>query len=209
MRARTTTAVAVAAVYAAAIAWAELLHWNASRRGFGGAGCVGGDEVVLVLGFRNRGDRANAINRWRVRAGLRSVSRDGDGSRTVVFSGGAVRGAHSEADLMARYARSDLGYRGRIVTETASRSTWENIGNVLPLLEPARRIVIVSNPLHAEKARQYLRRRRPDLAARLVRAADYRFGEMFALKPVLAVVSLWKVARNAREMRSRGGRGAR
>jgi uncharacterized SAM-binding protein YcdF (DUF218 family) len=201
MRAIARAAVAVGVLYAAASIWAELVHWRASRRGLDTARHADGDAIVLVLGYRNRGDRANFINRWRVRAGLRSARYDG-GSSTIVFSGGAVGGARSEASLMAAYARTVRGYRGRIVTESASRTTWENIRNVTPLLESADRIAIVSNPLHAEKAREYLRRQRPDLAGRLVRAADYRFGEMFLLKPILAVVSLRKVAAHDREMHS-------
>jgi hypothetical protein len=44
--------------------------------------------------------------------------------------------------------------------------------------------------LHAEKARRYLRRQRPDLGDRLVPGADYRFGELIWVKPVLAVAGL-------------------
>ena len=70
MRAIARAAVAVGVLYAAASIWAELVHWRASRRGFDTARHADGDAIVLVLGYRNRGDRANFINRWRVRAGL-------------------------------------------------------------------------------------------------------------------------------------------
>jgi hypothetical protein len=58
----------------------------------------------------------------------------------------------------------------------------------VPLIEHADRIKIVSNSLHAEKARFYLWQHRPDLAERLVPAADHRFGELILLKPVLAAI---------------------
>lgn len=95
---------------------------------------------------------------------------------------------------MARYAR-EYGYRGELALETESRSTWENVLGAVPLIEDADRIKIVSDSLHAEKARQYLRKHRPDLAERLVSAEDYRFGEWLAVKPVLAVMGKRRLRR--------------
>ncbi|WP_311771584.1 ElyC/SanA/YdcF family protein [Actinophytocola algeriensis] len=117
----------------------------------------------------------------------------------LVLSGGAVAGKRTEADLMAAYARAVCGYRGPLVVDGASRSTWQNVANVVPLIEGAGRIKIVSHSLHAEKAREYLWRQRPDLASRLVRGRDYRFGEWLLVKPALAVLGL----RNLRRLRDR------
>ncbi|PJJ70712.1 DUF218 domain-containing protein [Diaminobutyricimonas aerilata] len=147
-----------------------------------------GAEAVVVLGYRNRGRRANYVNRYRVRAGLRS-QRGGESS-VLVLCGGAVGGDVAEAELMARYAR-ERGYRGPLRLDRESRTTWENIRNAIPLIEHADAIKIVSNSLHAEKGRLYLAQMRPDLAERLVRADDYRFGEMLLLKPIAAVVG-WR-----------------
>lgn len=96
---------------------------------------------------------------------------------------------------MAAYAREERGYRGRLAVETESRTTWENVRNVVPFLEDADRITIVSHSLHAEKARAYLWRQRPDLAARLVRGRDYRLGEWLLVKPVLALIGLRNLRR--------------
>lgn len=180
----------------AALAWGEAMHWRASRRRLGDASGVrpAAREAVLVLGYQNRGIRANYFNRYRVRAGLRSLD-PAAASSTLVFAGGCVAGDVPEAVLMQRYARDRLGYAGPIVLETRSSSTWENIQRAIPLIEDADTIKIVSNPLHAEKARAYLRLQRPDLARRLVRAEDYRFGELMAVKPVMAVVGLVKLSR--------------
>jgi uncharacterized SAM-binding protein YcdF (DUF218 family) len=87
---------------------------------------------------------------------------------------------------MAAYARG-RGYRGTVLEE-AGRTTWENVTNVVPLLEDADRIKIVSDPFHALKARTYLVRQRPDLTSRLVSSADYRPGEWFVLKPIVAAL---------------------
>ncbi|WP_253853994.1 YdcF family protein [Prauserella alba] len=175
----TTAAAAVLAV----LAWGEVEHWRSSRRWLGTSRHGAGPDAVVVLGYRNRGTRANAVNRWRVRAGLRSRT---PGAR-LILTGGAVAGPVPEATVMAAYARGARGYDGPLLTETASRTTWENVVNVVPLIEDAGRIVVVSHALHAEKARVCLWRTRPDLAARLARGREYRFGEWILAKPALAV----------------------
>jgi uncharacterized SAM-binding protein YcdF (DUF218 family) len=173
----------VAVAVVGALLWGEYENWRASREFVREVPAE--REVVVVLGSRNRARRANALNRWRVRAGLRS--RDPRATRScLVLSGGAVSGAVSEAALMADYAAA----RGRtddVVLEAASRTTWENIEQIVPLVEQFDRIKIVSNPLHARKARMYLARQRPDLAERLARGSDYRFGEWMPAKVVFAV----------------------
>ena len=192
------TIAAVGAAAAAVLVWGEVVHWRSSRRRLGGQPAPGPREAVVVLGYRNRTDRANLINRYRVGAGIRSQSRTSQSPASqrptsqgvLVLSGGSVGGPIPEAEVMARYAREVLHFKGELVTETESRSTWENIRNVIPLIESADRIKIVSNSVHAEKGRLYLARLRPDLAERLVQAEDYRFGELILLKPVIALICL-------------------
>lgn len=174
---------------AAALVWGEWVHrrWSRSLVGDGG----GASEAVVVLGYRNPRATANVINRWRVRAGIRSVAAGRAGDTFVIFSGGVTSGGASEARVMAHYAQSVLGFEGRVVLEDRSTTTWENISNVIPLLEGVDRIKIVSQPAHALKARAYVRRQRPDLARRLVRADDYRPGEWMLVKPLLGLYGLW------------------
>ena len=175
----------------AALAWGEWLNWRWSRTLLGRR--EGPSVAVVVLGYRNPGATANAINRWRVRAGLRSIAADDARPSRVIFSGGAAGGdgCATEAQLMADYARSVLGFDGTVLLEDRSMTTWENITNVVPLLEDVDRIKIASQPAHALKARAYLRRQRPDLAEKLVRADDYRVGEWTVVKPLLALYGLW------------------
>ncbi|MFD8097419.1 YdcF family protein [Streptomyces malaysiensis] len=173
----------------AALAWGEWLNWCWSRVLVGNGG--GASEAVVVLGYRNPQTTANLINRWRVRAGIRSIAADGVSETRVIFSGGAVGSGVAEAQLMADYAKSVLEYDGRGLLEDQSATTWENIMNVIPLLEDVDCIKISSQPAHALKARAYLRRQRPDLAERLVRADDYRPGEWMVVKPLLALYGLW------------------
>jgi uncharacterized SAM-binding protein YcdF (DUF218 family) len=191
MRRRTGLAIAGAAV----LAWGEWLNWRWSRTLVGNGD--GATEAVVVLGFRNPQPTANFINRWRVRAALRSVAADREHSACVIFSGGTTTRAASEASVMADYARSVSGFGGAVLLEEKSATTWENVTNVIPLLEDVDRIKIASQPAHALKARAYLRRQRPDLAGKLVRAGDYRPGEWIVAKPLLALYGLWTL-RNLR-----------
>ncbi|NEB73677.1 YdcF family protein [Streptomyces sp. SID14478] len=188
MRRRTALALTGAAA-AGALAWGEWVNWRWSRClvGTGEGAC----EAVVVLGFRNPQPTANLVNRWRVRAGVRSVAADEARVTRLVFSGGAPLGSVSEARLMADYAQSVSAFEGTVLLEDRSATTWENITNVIPLIEDVDRIKIASQPAHALKARAYLRRQRPDLAAKLVRAGDYRPGEWMAAKPLLALYGLW------------------
>ncbi|MFC4128023.1 YdcF family protein [Nocardia rhizosphaerae] len=171
--------------------WGEWANWRASWRGIGSGRT--GTEAVVVLGYRNAGERANAMNRWRVRAALRSIDPAAPRTR-LVLCGGAVAGPVTEAALMADYARG-RGYLGELVREEASRSTWENIAFAIPYLRDVDRIKIVSLPTHAAAARGYLAQQRPELAARLVRGREYRCGEWLPLKPVVALYGVAKTLR--------------
>ncbi|MET8585817.1 YdcF family protein [Streptomyces collinus] len=186
---RRRTGLALAGV--AALVWGEWLNWRWSRTLVGDRG--GTSEAVVVLGYRNPRPTANLINRRRVRAGIRSVAAGRAHGTRVIFSGGAAGGRVTEAQVMADYAKSVLGFEGTVLLEDQSSTTWENITNVIPLIEDADRIKIVSQPAHALKARAYLRRQRPDLAGRLVRADDYRPGEWMVGKPLLALYGLWSL----------------
>ncbi|MFD3523168.1 YdcF family protein [Streptomyces sp. NPDC058653] len=184
---RRKTALAIGGV--AVLAWGEWLNWRWSRALVGNS--RGASTAVVVCGYRNPQATANLINRWRVRAGIRSIAAGGANSTRVIFSGGANGSGATEAQLMADYAKSVLEFDGTVLLEEESTTTWENITNVIPLLEDVDRIKIASQTAHALKARAYLRRQRPDLAERLVRADDYRPGEWMVVKPLLALYGLW------------------
>ncbi|REJ06678.1 YdcF family protein [Microbacterium bovistercoris] len=152
-----------------------------------------------MLGFRNRGTRANAVNRYRVRAALRSLTPDAR-EAVLVLCGGAVGGEIAEAELLAAYARR-RGYTGPIRLDTLSRTTRENVRNAIALIEDADAIRIVSNSPHAELARAYLWELRPDLGGRLRRAREQCLGEVLYMKPYSAVRGIRALAEH-----DRGGR---
>jgi uncharacterized SAM-binding protein YcdF (DUF218 family) len=201
------TPLVLAGTAGAALLRGELVHWRASLALTHSA--AGETEAVVVLGFRNRNrERANMINRWRVRAGLRSIDPRARSSRLVLCGAAYHRGGLSEAALMARYARKERGFTGDLLIEEESRSTWQNVANAIPLIEGTDRIKVVSHSVHAQRARLYLQHQRPDLAHRMVRA-DYRLGEWVLLKPLFAVYELLKMAKAKRTLNTDRGRQAR
>ncbi|MCL9664000.1 YdcF family protein [Curtobacterium albidum] len=191
-----------------ALAFGEAVHARAAHRargelGVGRAGSAAlgaarrsGGCSVIVLGFENRGTGPNVVNRWRAKIAHRTAQRlaAAGAAITIICCGGPVRGARPEADLLAEALRAE-GWRGPVLFDRTSTSTWENITNARDLLGGPSSIAICSNGLHAAKAREYLRRQDAALAERLVPADDYRFGEMTLIKPIFAVVGLWKLHR--------------
>jgi vancomycin permeability regulator SanA len=182
---------------ASVLAVSEWLHWRASRRGLGSPAVEPGREAILVLGFRNRGSRVNHLNRHRVRIALRSIDTRATES-VLIFCGGSVGGDTPEADLLLHHARSALGYTGPYRVDRASTTTWENITNTVEILRHFDTIKVASNSLHAERARAFIRQQRPDLAPRLQKARDYRFGETPVAKIAAVIYGVWR----ERSMRS-------
>lgn len=171
----------------AGLAWCEWRTWRASREALPSDGLdprrIADGEAILVLGCP-----LPALHRWRVRIAVRST--DPSHAR-FVFSGGAVRSALSEAQMMANYAVVSLGVpAANIRLDDQSRTTAENITNSIPLLADAPAIKIASNTFHARRARYLLRDESPELAARLVRARDYVPAEWGPLHALMAVHEL-------------------
>lgn len=186
---------AVVGIVLLAVGGAELAQWVASRRYFPPkpteSQANAEAEVVVVLGCPTARDgQVSSTQRWRTEIGVRS-GRLAEDDR-LVFTGAATLGAAvAEAATMAGYARSVLGVPAElIVVEPRARSTQENLAFSAPFLEQAAQIKIASNPLHAARARYYLRDTRPDLFARLVRADDYRPFEHLWLKLSSAIYEL-------------------
>ena len=154
------------------------------------------DEIVLVLGCRSssRG-RLRLMQRWCTRIAVRSTEVP---AARFVFTGAPTRGGASEASLMADYAVSALSVpRENVVLEECARTTWENIAYSIPLIEQAPSIKIASNTFHARRARKYLAKQSPLLAARLHRARDYVPGELVLARLLLALYE-WRRSRRER-----------
>lgn len=73
-----------------------------------------------------------------------------------------------------------------VVLDEHSFSTWQNIENALRLIGTGP-VIIASDTFHARRARRYMWQQAPGVGRRLRRGCDYRLGELFWLKPILAV----------------------
>lgn len=177
--------------------WAEWTTWRASRDALAPEATnprqILPGECVLVLGCPYP-----ILYRWRVRIAVRSTDPE---TAQFVFSGGAVRTTVAEARLMADYAVHELGVPARnVAIEDQSRSTVENIRLSAPYLADSPAIKIASDTFHAQRARRILHDESPYLAAKLVRAADYRPGEWGPLHIAAVVFERYR-ARQARRAR--------
>ncbi len=182
----------------------EIVHWRASRRHLPPPDrrppvtplnepdhTDHAVEALIVLGFSATAATLHPMARWRCAIAART--RDPRRRGIVVFSGRG-RSRLAEAEMMSTYACDVLGLpRDEVLVESTSMTTWENLVHSLPLVEDAEVIRVVSAPVHAARARRYVHELRPDLAARLAPADDYRFGEHLWMK-VECVAYEWLLA---------------
>lgn len=171
-----------------AVVWGEVAAWRASTQYLPSRASrfdESGAKTIVVLGCPSAPDGSPSwVQRYRIRIALRCYRR-GD---AVIFCGGITRGSvRSEAAVMADHAVS-LGLpRDSVVVEGRSQTTWQNIENALPLIGPGP-VVVASNTFHARRARRYIWLQDKAVGGRLREGCDYRPGELFWLKPLMAVV---------------------
>lgn len=120
-----------------------------------------GDRLaVVVLGYPSRRNgRPHPIQRWRAELAVKSAA--AYGAEMVVFTGGAGRSLRSEAAVVAELAEVMGLTSVSVLLEEQSTNTWENVAAAAELVGTADVIVIVSDPLHAARARLYWLKQRP------------------------------------------------
>lgn len=183
----------LAALAASFVLASEAAHWCASKRHFPPAPHGGGPCALIVLGFPARPDgRLHPVQKWRTQLATRA--RKVLGAEKLVFSGAPSAGRPAEAVVMAAYAKSLGVPEGALATETRATTTWENVAFSQALVDGYPRLAIVSDPLHADRARRYLWQQSPELASRLVSAHEYRFLDHFWLKMFSAAYELYLAA---------------
>ena len=83
------------------------------------------------------------------------------GASRLVLSGGASRHGPTEAAVMAKVAKS-VGIDPAItILESKSTSTWANVENSFRLVAGSEVVILVSDPIHAARARDYWLRQHP------------------------------------------------
>lgn len=156
-------------------------------------------EAMIVLGCPTTPDGdLHPLQRWRVDIAARTMN---PRVRVVVFTGTTAKTGVSEARSMADYARSRGIPADLITLEEQALSTWQNLEYSAPLVERFDVLRLVSDPMHAWRARQFLARQNPTLAAKLAPADDFRPLERWRWKAgtfVYEVVARYREWRNPR-----------
>lgn len=132
--------------------------------------------AVVVLGYpARRNGGPHPIQRWRVDLAVDAVRRFG--ASTVVFTGGRTGGDRSEAEIMADLFNQQMTAvpmiepgggaetgldRLTVLLEDRSVSTWENVFHTMPLVDGSTAVTLVSDPLHAARARRYWLNQQPE-----------------------------------------------
>lgn len=106
----------------AALAWGEWMNWRWSRALVGRG--EGASVAVVVLGYRNPRATANVVNRWRVRAGIRSVGADGADGADGTYGARPVRPVVGAGGPRGRVGgRAGCYFRPLLIAFTSSPST--------------------------------------------------------------------------------------
>jgi vancomycin permeability regulator SanA len=188
-------------VLAGTIVASEYAHWRSSKWYLPDDPPTSGPCALLVLGFPTRfNGEPHPVQIWRVDLARRAFN--AMGASRVVFSGGPSKGRPAEAETMAAYARRNGIPPDVIEVETAATSTWQNVQFSLPLVRDYARVAFVSDPLHAARARRYLRAQDPDAANRLVSAGEYRLLEHCWLKIAFVAYEMYIALRGTLRAKS-------
>lgn len=110
-------------------------------------------DAAVVLGAAAWFTRPSPVFEERIKHAL-TLYNEGR-VRVVVFTGGTGRGDNrSEAEVARAYALKRGIPATAVLTETESRSTWENLVGAKRLLDlhGLKRVLLVSDPLHMRRA---------------------------------------------------------
>lgn len=110
-------------------------------------------DAAIVLGAAAWGNRPSPVFRERIRYAVEL--HESNRVHYLIFTGGSPRdGYPSEGEVGRNYALRN-GVEPNVVTaETHSRTTWQNLENIRPLLaqKGIRTVLLVSDPLHMRRA---------------------------------------------------------
>lgn len=152
------------AVLALIVLAANGAYWLGEQMNDDPAGA--GSCAVLVLGYPTRADGTpDPVQRFRVKAGIEVYKKNR--CDAFVVSGGAAHNTYVEAQTMAKLAMDEGLPRGKVVVEPRARSTWQNVGCASPLVANFDRVLIVSESLHAFRAKRYACRQSKSLCGRV------------------------------------------
>lgn len=110
-------------------------------------------DAAVVLGAAAWDKRPSPVFRERINHAI-TLYQDRRVDKIVFTGGTPKKGFMSEAEVGRRYAIKQGIPARNILFENTSRSTYENIRNIRPLLRPngIRSVIIVSDPYHLARA---------------------------------------------------------
>ncbi len=120
---------------------------------YGNSKYMGKADAAIVLGAAAWGNQPSPVFRERINHGIQLYKR-GD-IQSLIFTGGKGESNElAEAIVAKRYAIAQGVRSANILTETQSRTTWQNLhyANQLVVAEQLHRVLIVSDPLHLKRA---------------------------------------------------------
>ncbi len=136
---------------AALFAWlviTGIMIWN-----FGGKDRATKSDCIIVLGAAAYGEKPSPVFEERIKHAI-GLFQEGEAS-TIIFTGGRGDGAsHAESEVGASFAVSEGVNKTAILTETRSRTTYQNLVEAKALMDSAglKSAIIVSDPLHLKRA---------------------------------------------------------
>ena len=177
--------VAGLAAVTAAVAAAQAVHWSLARTGTEPP--ADGEVVIVVLGVPGTNPVLRAVQRWRAALAAETAERLPVGR--VVFTGGVTRSGRSEAAELAGLACRHGLDPALVVLEERSRTTRQNVQHAAGLVGDAAAVVLVSDVLHASRARSYWQRHDGPVPA-LVLADRYRPFDRVVIRTAVTVAEL-------------------
>jgi uncharacterized SAM-binding protein YcdF (DUF218 family) len=145
-------------------------------------------DYVIVLGAQVRGRRITKSLKARLNTAIDYLSKNSD--TMVIVSGGKGQGeAISEAEAMKGYLVEHGIQEDRIIMESQSTNTYENIFYSKKLIQGTNRnIVIVSNGFHIFRAVRIAERQSIGLVKGLSAPTDHILLFSYYVREVLAVI---------------------
>jgi len=127
------------------LAWQIICYGNQSIEAQG--------DAAIVLGAAAWGNKPSPIYRERINQAI-FLYKSGR-VRNLVFTGGTPEfGYPSEAQVGREFAIKHGIPKNAILTESTSRTTWQNLANTQKLIAPLgiKTVLLVSDPLHMKRA---------------------------------------------------------
>lgn len=130
-----------------------------------------GNSIVIILGFPSKQNGTpSLVQRWRCKLAIKAWKQHKP--ELLIFTGGDTGSGIPESKVMQDLTIKLGVPADRTHAESESENTWENVKFSIPLTSGYANVYIVSDPLHAARARKYWLKQAPEDSSR-VHALNY------------------------------------